>query len=93
MIKLILFSIAKIIDNDYIGKEDTFEYYRYAGYYWLSSGQCDDSSFVRVYSDIDFCKIIKIEILGRSTDGWQDIQYETFKIVEEYMESIKGVIS
>jgi len=74
-----LFKIAKIIDNDYIGKRNTFNVTERKDYYYLSSGICDEASMIRVYFSG------KITRLGPDTGTWQEIHRETYKNVNNFL--------
>lgn len=72
MNKEFLFEIAKIIDNEFIGKEQTFTADRYNNEYWyLNTNVCDLACFIRVYEKNGI--ISNIKICGEFTDGWQDV--------------------
>lgn len=73
------FSIAKIIDNEYIGGEEYFSSSRTLDYYFLCSDKCDSASMIRVYDN----GIIKR--LGSDTEGYEEIQPPTYKRVCEWI--------
>lgn len=80
MKKELLYEIAKIIDNDFIGSEETFTCDFIDGYYYLNTNKCDWCSIVRVYFDGN--KITKITRLCDDTDGWQEIHENTMARVK-----------
>lgn len=87
MIKEILFEIAKIIDNEYIGKERTFQANRHkAGYWWLSSGKCDMSGFIKVWEKNN--KVSSVEYLGPDDEDWRPITNHSWARIEKYLDSL-----
>ena len=81
-----LFEIAKIIDNEYIGKEKTFKSVRNNGYWWLTTDVCDFACFIRIYEINN--KISTIQINGEYTEGWQDISSYTWGKIGKYLQSL-----
>ncbi len=87
----ILFQIAKIIDNEYIGKENSFQFKRVdASYWYLSTKTCDWVSFIKVYEKNN--KISTIQVLGGYTDGWQDIISHTWGRIGKFLSSLNTAI-
>jgi len=82
------YNIAKIIDNNFIGSEETFTTERKKGYYYLTTNKCDDCSFVKIFSQIGNINIDKIERLGSDTDGFEEIYPKTYDNVKKYIKSI-----
>jgi hypothetical protein len=76
------FSIAKCIDNEYIGREKYFRFEIKGGVITLSTSSCDMASFIKVYHNNYAC-IYNISIMGHHTDGWEEITNETFKKVKK----------
>lgn len=84
----ILFDIACIIDNEFIGSKKTFTATRSAkGYHFLSTNVCDWSSLIRVYNDYN--TISKIERLGDDTGNWQEIMPSTMERINQYLRDNK----
>jgi len=84
-----LFQIAKIIDNEYIGKEKTFTANRIDFTYWyLTTNFCDSASLIRVYEKNN--KVSTIHVNGEYTDGWQDIHPKTWAKVSQYLSSLNS---
>lgn len=73
-----LLKIAKVIDNSFIGSEETFSCLRYIGYYLLTTNKCDDASQIRVYTN-DENMLTKITRLGPDTDGYIEVKEATYK--------------
>jgi hypothetical protein len=82
------FNIAKIIDNDFIGSEKSFTAERKKDYVYLTTNKCDDCSSVKIYCEPRSINISKIERLGSDTEGFQEIQNETYLKIENYIKSI-----
>lgn len=80
------YQIAKIIDTEYIGSKDSFtcNYINYMnnGFYYLTTNKCDDASMIKVYSD-------KICRLANDTNGYEEIQKQTYKNIDNYIKEIK----
>lgn len=81
-----LYQIAKIIDNEYDGKQKTFTAKRTFGCWHLSTNQCDWSGFIKVWERDN--KISSIEYLGADDDGWRPITNHSWQRVEKYLESL-----
>lgn len=86
MNKEVLFQLSKLIDNEYISKRDSFSATRKNGYWYLSTNKCDSASFIKVYEVNN--KISSIKVLGEYTNGWQDIQKETWMNIIRYLSSL-----
>lgn len=78
-----LFKIAKIVDNEFIGTDKTFDAHKYDDHFNLSTNVCDNASMIRVYLQDD--EVTKIERLGPDTEGWELIQPKTFERVVEFL--------
>ena len=82
--------LAGHIDNGFFGSEKTFSAERKNGYYYLNTNKCDDASMVRVYCQIGAEGIDKIERLGEDTDGWQEINPNTYKSLEKFLNGMRS---
>lgn len=82
----IWFKIGCIITNDFPLAKDSFKVDRKIGYHYLNTNKCDESPLIRIYND--FYEIHKIEVNGDYTGGWQEIQPETKRKIEQYFISI-----
>ena len=88
-----LFEIAKIIDNEYIGKEDYFKIYKTQTVIHLSSTRCDNCSTIKIFLEFVPNEIFDMQIkvirrLVGDTPGWKTIHTETIKRVNEFLKSI-----
>lgn len=83
----ILFKIAKIIDNEYIGKDKTFSVKKVRGCYKLSTNVCDYAYFIKVFVEEED-KIKSILVLGEDTEDYQPIQPTTMQKVMAYLDSL-----
>lgn len=81
-----LFSIAKILDNEYIGKEKTFTAERRSGIWHLSTNRCDSASFIKIFEDNKGVGIIMI--LGPDDDHWRSITENSYDRVKNYLASL-----
>jgi len=81
--------LAGRIDNGFFDSEETFSAVRKNGYYYLNTNRCDDVSMVKVHCKIGVKEIDKIERLGEDTDGWQEIQPNTYKSVEKFLNELQ----
>jgi hypothetical protein len=90
MEKEILFEIAKIIDNEFISKRESFSAKRKDGYWYLSTNKCDMASFIKVFETNN--KIYSIKVLGDYTDGWQDIHSETWARIMNYLKTLNSKV-
>jgi len=81
--------LAGRIDNGFFDSEETFSVVRKNGYYYLNTNRCDDVSMVKVHCKIGVNEIDKIERLGADTDGWQEIQPNTYKSVERFLNELQ----
>ena len=82
------YTIAKIIDNNFNGKEDSFTCERKKGYYYLNTNKCDDCSIIRIFCKIGNINIEKIERIGSDTVSYQEIHKETYLKIEKYIQSL-----
>ena len=82
------FEIAKIIDNNFIGSEETFTAERKNGYYYLTTNKCDDCSCIRVFCEIGSINIDSIDRIGSDTNAYQEIHKETALKVKKYVQSL-----
>ena len=73
------FSIAKIIDNCFIGTFDTFSCAYINGKYYLTTNRCDEASCIRIYDDG------KIERIAGDTDGYEEIQKTTYENIFKWL--------
>lgn len=76
-----LFKIAMIIDNDFIGCEETFTCEKHDRYYVLTTNKCDWSSIIRVYYECD--EIVKITRNGYDTESFQEIHESTYEKIKQ----------
>lgn len=86
MEKEVLFSIAKIIDNEYVGKGETFTATRKGSYWYLSTNICDMASFIKVFEKDN--KISSIYVLGDYTNGWEEVSEYTWEKIKKYLPNI-----
>ncbi len=82
------FEIAKIIDNNFIGSEETFTAERKNGYYYLTTNKCDDCSCIRVFCEPISINIDNIDRIADDTDGYEKIHKETALKVKKYVQSL-----
>lgn len=82
------FEIAKIIDNNFIGSEETFTAERKNGYYYLTTNKCDDCSCVRVFCEPRSINIDSIDRIGSDTNSYEQIHKETALKVKKYVQSL-----
>ena len=80
------FEIAKIIDNEYIGKRETFTARKGKTYWHLSTNVCDWAYCIRVY--VTNNKISTIEVLGEDTPDWRPIMPKTWNRIEAYLSTL-----
>ena len=82
------FEIAKIIDNNFIGSEETFTAERKNSYYYLTTNKCDYCSCIRVFCDIGSVNIDSIDRIANDTNGYEKIHKETALKVKKYVQSL-----
>ena len=77
-----------IIDNNFIGSEETFTAERKNGYYYLTTNKCDDCSCIRVFCEPRNINIDSIDRIANDTDGYEKIHKETALKVKKYVQSL-----
>lgn len=82
------FEMAKIIDSNFIGSEETFTAERKTGYYYLTTNKCDDCSCIRVFCEPRSINIDSIDRIANDTDGYEKIHKETALKVKKYVQSL-----
>lgn len=79
--------LAARIDNGFLATSD-FLIERKREYILISTDICDDLPMIRVYCDLINPGISKIVYLGRDTDGWQEVQPDTYKSIERDLSEV-----
>lgn len=77
--------LVRNIDNTYT--EDTIKIKRSSKEkcFYIYTELCDSTSDIKVYTDIEIIK--RIERIGADTEGWKEIQHETYQAINEFLES------
>lgn len=78
-----LYDVAKVVDNDFNGTIDTFTIKKRDNYFYLTTNRCDWASLIRVYFTKGERGISKVTRLCDDTDGWQEIQPETYDRIKD----------
>lgn len=82
--------IAKLIDNDFIGSEDTFTCNRITrndkSYNYLTTNKCDYTSCIRVFSDME--NITSIQRISEDTIGYEKVSDFTLQKIKMYIGSL-----
>lgn len=79
------YEIAKIIDNSFYGKGNTFSAYENNDVITLNTNQCDDCSIVKMRL-VDGVFIIRR--IGPDTDGWEQVTRDIEDRVKGYLLSL-----
>lgn len=87
------FELAKVVDNEYIGKRQCFTAKPFAfpdktGFY-LSTNLCDYASFIRVFLNQDQ-KLIAVQVCGDYTDGRQNVTEPTLNRIFDKFPNLKN---
>lgn len=80
--------LAGRIDTGFFDSDETFTAERKNGYYYLNTNRCDDVLLVKVYFTSGKSGIDKITALGEYTEGWSELHKETYKSVENFLNSL-----
>ena len=75
-----LFSLAKTVDNNFIGSEYTFTCDKIKDHFLLTTNKCDGASLIRVYPNITGITVMR---LGPDTEDWAEIHQATYERISK----------